>query len=285
MKIHIKGGAAGRSRQNGVDRVQDRLHRRRARSPRVGEGAREASAPTATIDASGLVVCPGLVDLSARLREPGFEYKATLESRDGGGGRGRRHQPRLPARHRSAARRAGAGRDAQVPRADLNRARVYPLGALTQGCKGERLTEMAELARRGCVAFSQADAPIADHQVLLPRAAVRHRRSASRCGCGRRTAALARRRRRARRRGRHAPGPAADSGLSPKRSRSRAILLLARETGARVHLCRVCRARRASTMVRAAPSATACAVTCDVGVHHAAPVARWTSATSMRTAT
>src|SRR6185436_1351285 len=33
-----------------------------------------------TLDAKGLVVCPGLVDVSARLREPGFEYKATLES-------------------------------------------------------------------------------------------------------------------------------------------------------------------------------------------------------------
>ena len=50
-----------------------------------GKIAAVGKAPSAfraerTIDASGLVVCPGLVDLSARLREPGFEYKATLES-------------------------------------------------------------------------------------------------------------------------------------------------------------------------------------------------------------
>ncbi len=49
---------------------------------------------------------------------------------------------------------------------NLNQARVYPVGALTAGLKGERLTEMAELVDAGCVAFSQADAPLADNQVL-----------------------------------------------------------------------------------------------------------------------
>ena len=49
---------------------------------------------------------------------------------------------------------------------NLNQARVYPVGALTAGLKGERLTEMAELRDAGCVAFSQADAPLADNQVL-----------------------------------------------------------------------------------------------------------------------
>src|SRR5205814_9893573 len=49
----------------------------------------------------------------------------------------------------------------------LNRARVYPIGALTQGLQGARLTEMAELRDSGCVAFSQGDAPFADTQVLF----------------------------------------------------------------------------------------------------------------------
>src|SRR2546429_3901264 len=48
----------------------------------------------------------------------------------------------------------------------LERARVYPIGALTVKLEGERPTEMAQLAETGCVAFSQANAPLADTQVL-----------------------------------------------------------------------------------------------------------------------
>jgi dihydroorotase len=49
----------------------------------------------------------------------------------------------------------------------LNRAHVYPVGALTVGLKGERLSEMAELVESGCVAFSQANVPIVDNTVLM----------------------------------------------------------------------------------------------------------------------
>jgi len=49
----------------------------------------------------------------------------------------------------------------------LNQARVYPLGALTQKLAGERLTEMAELHDAGCIAFSHADVPLTDTNVLL----------------------------------------------------------------------------------------------------------------------
>jgi len=49
----------------------------------------------------------------------------------------------------------------------LNRAHVYPVGALTLGLKGERLSEMAELVESGCVAFSQANVPIVDNTVLM----------------------------------------------------------------------------------------------------------------------
>ena len=119
-----------------------------------------------TIDAAGLVVAPGLVDLSARLREPGDEYKATLQS------------------EMEAAVAGGVTSLACAPDTDppldepglvdmlrrrakaLTRARVYPVGALTLKLEGKRLTEMAELAAAGCVAFSQANVAIADTQVL-----------------------------------------------------------------------------------------------------------------------
>ena len=68
------------------------------------------------IDAQGLVVCPGLVDLSARLREPGFEYKATLESEMQAAVAGGVTSLVCPPDTDPAAGRAGPGGDAQVPR-------------------------------------------------------------------------------------------------------------------------------------------------------------------------
>ena len=55
----------------------------------------------------------------------------------------------------------------------LNQARVFPLGALTQGLQGERLTEMAELHDAGCVALSQGDTAVDDKQVLMRALRVR----------------------------------------------------------------------------------------------------------------
>ncbi len=119
------------------------------------------------IDATGLVVAPGLIDLAARLREPGYEYKATLESE-------------MDAAVASGITSLVCPPDTDPPLDEpglvemlkhraktLNQARVYPVGALTQGLKGEELTEMAELSDAGCVAFSQADAALTDTRVLM----------------------------------------------------------------------------------------------------------------------
>src|SRR5688572_2072472 len=113
-----------------------------------------------TIDARGLVACPGLIDLSARLREPGFEYKATLESELRAAAAGGvttlacppDTDPPLdePALVEMLKRRAWS----------VDRCRIYPLGALTVGLKGERLAEMAALLQAGCVGFSQGNAPL-----------------------------------------------------------------------------------------------------------------------------
>lgn len=122
--------------------------------------------PKKTVDAKGLVVAPGLIDLAARLPEPGYEYKATLESEMAAAVAGGvtslacppDTDPPLdePGLVDMLRRRAGA----------MARARVYPVGALTVKLAGERLTEMAELAEAGCVAFSQGNVPLADTQIL-----------------------------------------------------------------------------------------------------------------------
>jgi len=118
------------------------------------------------IDARGLVVAPGLVDLAARLREPGQEHEGMLESELAAAAAGgvtsliclpdtdpTLDEPGLVEMLKFRARK-------------LSRCRLFPLGALTRGLGGEVLTEMAELTEAGCVGFSQADAPVRDTQVL-----------------------------------------------------------------------------------------------------------------------
>lgn len=119
------------------------------------------------IDARGLVVCPGLVDLSARLREPGFEYKATLESEMLAAVAGGVTSLSCPPDTDPVLDEPGLVEMLKFRAHNLHRAHVYPLGALTVGLKGERLTEMAELREAGCAAFSQANRAVVDTQVLM----------------------------------------------------------------------------------------------------------------------
>jgi dihydroorotase len=120
-----------------------------------------------SIDASGLVVAPGLIDLAARLREPGFEYRATLESEMDAAMAGGVTSLAIPPDTDPVLDEPGLVEMLCYRAKKLNRAHIYPVGALTLGLKGERLSEMAELVEAGCVAFSQANVPIVDSGVLL----------------------------------------------------------------------------------------------------------------------
>lgn len=134
----------------------------------VALGAAPAGfAPDQLIDASGLVVAPGLIDLAARLREPGFEYRATLESEMQAAMAGGVTSLACPPDTDPTLDEPGLVEMLCFRAKNLNCAHVYPIGALTAGLKGERLTEMAELSEAGCVAFSQANVPIKDTQVLF----------------------------------------------------------------------------------------------------------------------
>ena len=137
-----------------------------------GKVAGVGTAPTGfiaeqKIDASGLIVAPGLVDLSVRLREPGYEYKATLESELQAALAGGVTSLVCPPDTDPALDEPGLV-EMLVHRArSLNQSHVYPLGALTIALKGHELTEMAELTDAGCVGFSQAEHAIQDTTVLL----------------------------------------------------------------------------------------------------------------------
>lgn len=262
MKIHVKGGRLI-DPKHGIDANRD-LYIAAGKIVAIGEAPKSYSA-NRTIDASNLIVCPGLVDLAARLREPGLEYLATLESEMEAAIAGGVTSLACPPDTDPPLDEPGLVEMLKFRAKTLNRARVYPIGALTQGLQGARLTEMAELRDSGCVAFSQADAPLADHQVLF--LAMQY---ASTFGFSvwlrPQDAALANN------------GVAHDGQVATRLGLPAipvcaetvalsVILLLARETGARIHLCRISTAEGIE-MIRKA-KAEGLAITCDIGIHHA----------------
>ncbi|KPK09331.1 MAG: dihydroorotase [Betaproteobacteria bacterium SG8_39] len=228
------------------------------------DGDARAARAERTLDAAGQVVAPGLIDLAARLREPGEEYKATLESEMEAAVAGGVTSLACPPDTDPPLDEPGLVDMLRRRARALARARLYPVGALTVKLQGETLTEMAELAESGCVAFSQANIPLQDTQMLwralqyagsfgfsvwlrpaepwLSRGGVAHDGDvATRLGL---------------------PGiPSFAETIAIG-----TILELVRATGTRVHLCRLS-SEAGVALVRAAKR-EGLPVSCDVGVHH-----------------
>ncbi|MBP6250431.1 MAG: dihydroorotase [Leptothrix sp. (in: Bacteria)] len=119
------------------------------------------------IDASGCVVAPGLVDLAARLREPGHEHEGMLESELNAAAAGGVTSLVCPPDTDPTLDEPGLVEMLKFRARKLSLCRLFPLGALTRGLKGETLTEMVELTESGCVGFSQAEVAVQDTQVLM----------------------------------------------------------------------------------------------------------------------
>jgi dihydroorotase len=119
------------------------------------------------IDAKDLIVMPGLMDVAARLREPGYEYRATLESEMSAAVAGGVTSLSCPPDTEPPLDEPGLVEMLKHRARNLNQCRVFPQGALTYGLKGAELTEMVELTEAGCKAFSQADVPLTDTRVLM----------------------------------------------------------------------------------------------------------------------
>jgi dihydroorotase len=256
MKLLIKGGRVI-DPKSGRDAVGDLF---------LADGriATVAATPDRTIDAKGLVVAPGLIDLSARLREPGYEYKATLESEMDAAVAGGVTSLACPPDTDPPLDEPGLVDMLRRRAKALARARVYPVGALTVKLAGKQLTEMAELAESGCVAFSQANVAVADTQVLwralqyaatfgfpvwlraedpwLARGGVAHDGEvATRLGLA------------------GIPVFAETIALAQ-------LFELVRATGARLHICRISSAAGVAMLRRARHEGLP--LTCDVGIHH-----------------
>jgi dihydroorotase len=261
MKIQIKNGHLI-DPKNGIDAVMD-VFIAAGKIVAIGSAPNNFQA-NRVIDAEGLVVCPGLVDLSARLREPGYEYKATLESEMDAAVAGGITSLACPPDTDPPLDEPGLVEMLKHRARSLNQARVYPIGALTQGLKGKHLTEMAELRDAGCVAFGQSDAPLTDTLVMMQSMQYAatfgfgvwlrpQDMSLSNNGVA------------------HDGEVATRLGLPPipvcaETIALSNIILLARETGAKVHLCRLSSAEGVS-MVRAARK-QGLSITCDVAINH-----------------
>ncbi|HWI12313.1 MAG TPA: dihydroorotase [Burkholderiaceae bacterium] len=163
MKILIKGGRVV-DPASGRDEVGD-LAIAAGRIVGLGQVSREFE-PDRVIDARGLVVAPGLVDLAARLREPGHEHEGMLESEMAAAVAGGVTSLVCPPDTEPVLDEPGLVQMLKFRARNLNLAHVYPLGALTRGLKGEVLTAMAELTDAGCVGFSQAEVSLRDTLVL-----------------------------------------------------------------------------------------------------------------------
>ena len=131
-----------------------------------GESTPQGFQAEKTFDAKGYIVAPGLVDLQARLREPGYEHEGMLESELKAAVAGGITSLVCPPDTDPVLDEPGLVEMLTFRAEKLHCSRVFPLGALTRGLQGAVLTEMAELTEAGCIGFSQAEVPIADTQVL-----------------------------------------------------------------------------------------------------------------------
>lgn len=219
-------------------------------------------APAKTIDASGCIVAPGLIDLQVRLREPGYEHEGMLQSELAAAVAGGVTSLVCPPDTDPVLDEPGLVEMLKFRAEKLKRSRVFPLGALTRALQGEALTEMVQLTESGCVGFSQAEVPMVNTQVLqraMQYAAtfgytVWLRPQEFHLG-----------------KGVAASGPLATRlGLSGVPVVAETIALhtifeLMRATGARVHICQISSAAAVALVTRA--KADGLAVTCDISIN------------------
>ncbi len=227
----------------------------------IGQTAPDFAA-NKTIDATGCIVAPGLIDLSARLREPGHEHEGMLESELAAAVAGGITSLVCPPDTDPVLDEPGLVEMLKFRAEKLHQSRVFPLGALTRGLQGEALTEMVELTESGCVGFSQAEVPLASTQVLMR--ALQYAASfgysvwlrPQELHLGKGVAASG--------------ALATRLGLSGVPVAAETIALhtifeLVRVTGARVHICRISSAAGVALVAQA--KAEGLAVTCDVSIN------------------
>lgn len=163
MNILIKGGHVIDPSQN-LDEKLDIL----VADGKIKEIGKKLAAPKGAevIDAKGLLVTPGLIDMHVHLRDPGLEYKEDIvtgtRAAAAGGFTSVACMPNTrPVNDNKAVTSyiiAKAKAEGQV--------NVFPVGAITHGSKGENLAEMGDLKEAGCVAVSDDGKPVSNPELM-----------------------------------------------------------------------------------------------------------------------
>ena len=163
MNLLIRGGRVIDPSQ-GIDEVLDVLVEE-GKIREVGKGLKGGK-DTETIDAAGLLVTPGLIDMHVHLREPGQEWKEDIatgtRSAAAGGFTSVACMPNTKPVNDSKTVTAYILAKAESA-AVVN---VFPIGAITQGSKGESMAEMGELKKAGCVAVSDDGRPVMNAELM-----------------------------------------------------------------------------------------------------------------------
>jgi dihydroorotase len=220
--------------------------------------------PQKEIDASNKIVCPGLVDLCARLREPGQEYKATIASETKAAAASGITSICCPPDTIPVIDTPAVAELIFQRSSNNQQSKVFPLGALTHGLNGKTLAEMDALKSAGCIGMSNAYAPINDTEVL--RRALEY---AATCEI---TVHLYCEDNYLGNNGVAHEGPVSTRlGLPaiPETAETIAVsraLLLIEQTGARVHFCRISTARSIELLADA--KSRGLDITADVGIAH-----------------
>ena len=245
----------------GLDQGMDLLLQD-GRVARIGERLR-VKADTPTLDAAGLVVAPGFIDVNVHLREPGFEYKETIASGCRSAVAGGFTAVCCSADTRPVHDDPSVTQYIVERAEDVGLARVYPVGALSRGLAGVELAEIGEMVRAGAVAVGDTG-PIASSQLM--RRALEYARSfnvpvtAHAEDVALSDGGLI-----------HEGAAATRIGLRAMPGAAEVVIVardleLARLTGGRLHLRHLSTAG-AVALVRSA-KAEGLAVTCDVAPHH-----------------
>ncbi len=125
----------------------------------------ESDASTEVIDAGGMLVVPGLVDIHTHLRDPGYEYKETIETGAAAAIAGGFTTIACMANTNPVNDNASITRYIR-DKASKTGINIHPIGAATVGMRGERLTEMGELKEAGCVAVSDDGEPVVSPEMM-----------------------------------------------------------------------------------------------------------------------
>ena len=170
----IKGGRVIDPAQ-GIDRVAD-LHLDGPRVLAVGDGPEHADV---TIDAAGMIVCPGLIDVHVHLREPGNEEDETIATGARSALAGGLTSVACMPNTRPALDSQAAAEFVVLQARRARGANVYPVGAVSKGRLGQELAEMGQLVDGGAVAFTDDGAPV--ESAALMRRALQYAKMFDRC--------------------------------------------------------------------------------------------------------